>query len=119
MSLSNLFIPNDLDLNCHQLTVSDLLTANSFDVANITTSNIITTNLSAVDASISDNLILSGLTENNALVELLVRDPGDNTIHWRILVPGMGDVDGPASSTDDAIARFDGITGKLIQNSTV
>jgi hypothetical protein len=28
-----------------------------------------------------------------------------------------GDVTGPASSTDNAIARFDGITGKLIQNS--
>ena len=28
-----------------------------------------------------------------------------------------GDVDGPASATDNAIARFDGTTGKLIQNS--
>ena len=28
-----------------------------------------------------------------------------------------GDVTGPASSTDNAIARFDGVTGKLIQNS--
>lgn len=32
---------------------------------------------------------------------------------------GSGDVDGPASSTDNAVARFDGTTGKLIQNSTV
>jgi hypothetical protein len=30
-----------------------------------------------------------------------------------------GDVAGPASSTDNAITRFDGTTGKLIQNSTV
>lgn len=30
-----------------------------------------------------------------------------------------GDVVGPASSTDNAIARFDSTTGKLIQNSTV
>ena len=29
-----------------------------------------------------------------------------------------GDVSGPASSTDNAIARFDSTTGKLIQNST-
>ena len=28
-----------------------------------------------------------------------------------------GKVDGPASSTDNAIARFDGVTGKLVQNS--
>lgn len=32
---------------------------------------------------------------------------------------GSGDVVGPASSTDNAIARFDGATGKLIQNSVV
>lgn len=31
---------------------------------------------------------------------------------------GSGDVVGPASSTDNAITRFDGTTGKLIQNST-
>jgi hypothetical protein len=30
-----------------------------------------------------------------------------------------GDVSGPASSTDNAISRFDGTTGKLIQNSVV
>jgi len=32
---------------------------------------------------------------------------------------GTGDVVGPASATDNAIARYDGTTGKLIQNSTV
>lgn len=31
---------------------------------------------------------------------------------------GGGDVTGPASSTDNAITRFDGTTGKLIQNSS-
>lgn len=31
----------------------------------------------------------------------------------------VGDVSGPASSTDNAIARFDGTTGKLLQNSLV
>ena len=30
---------------------------------------------------------------------------------------GVGDVTGPASSTDTALARFDGATGKLLQNS--
>jgi hypothetical protein len=34
-------------------------------------------------------------------------------------VSGFGDVTGPASSTDNAIARFNGTTGKLIQNSAV
>ena len=32
---------------------------------------------------------------------------------------GSGDVIGPASSTDNAITRFDGVTGKLVQNSLV
>ena len=32
---------------------------------------------------------------------------------------GTGDVTGPVSSTDEAIARFDGATGKIIQNSSV
>ena len=32
---------------------------------------------------------------------------------------GAGDVVGPASSTDNAVARFDLTTGKLIQNSVV
>jgi hypothetical protein len=30
---------------------------------------------------------------------------------------GTGDVTGPASSTDNAVARFDGTTGKLLQNT--
>jgi hypothetical protein len=34
------------------------------------------------------------------------------------VVPGTGDVVGPGSSTDNALARFDSTTGKLIQNST-
>jgi hypothetical protein len=33
------------------------------------------------------------------------------------VVAGADAVDGPASATDNAIARFDGTTGKLIQNS--
>lgn len=32
--------------------------------------------------------------------------------------PGTGDVNGPTSSTDNAVVRWDGTTGKLIQNST-
>lgn len=32
---------------------------------------------------------------------------------------GTGDVVGPASSTDNAIVRFDGTTGKLVQNSSI
>ena len=37
---------------------------------------------------------------------------------WATLPP-VGDVSGPASSTDNAIARFDSTTGKIIQNSGI
>ncbi|NDG33136.1 hypothetical protein EB118_24095 [bacterium] len=42
---------------------------------------------------------------------LLMNDPA-GTI-------GTGDVVGPASATDNAVVRFDGTTGKLVQNSAV
>jgi hypothetical protein len=40
-----------------------------------------------------------------------------NGIKWSTPAGG-GDVTGPGSSTDNAIARFDGTTGKLLQNSS-
>jgi hypothetical protein len=40
---------------------------------------------------------------------------GSGTPTWS--TPGGGDVVGPASATDNAIARYDGTSGKLIQNS--
>ena len=33
--------------------------------------------------------------------------------------PSTGDVDGPASAVDNAVTRFDGTTGKIIQSSSV
>lgn len=62
---------------------------------------------------------------NSAKIETLTSTDGSVTI------TGTGDsrnlsvpvnpavVSGPASATDNALARFDGTTGKLIQNSTV
>lgn len=52
-------------------------------------------------------------------------DDTDSAFEWcnansgvpTVLGGGTGDVVGPASSTDNAIVRFDGTTGKLIQNS--
>lgn len=41
------------------------------------------------------------------------------TAAWGTVTAGTGDVVGGASSTDNAIARYDGTTGKLIQNSVV
>lgn len=38
---------------------------------------------------------------------------------YEFFTPGGGDVFGPASSSDNSIARYDGTTGKLLQNSVV
>jgi hypothetical protein len=62
---------------------------------------------------------------NNAKIETLTSTNGSVTITGTgssrdLSVPLNPDVvSGPASATDNAITRFDGTTGKLIQNSTV
>lgn len=65
--------------------------------------------------------VLGGVTDDaNEYVRMLRVDP----VTGRVLVsvtgiPGGGDVTGASSSTDNAITRFDGTSGKIIQNSTV
>jgi hypothetical protein len=62
----------------------------------------------------------------------IVANPGDATTVWidsgtahlmrgavDLETTGTGDVVGPASSTDTAIATFDGITGKLLQTTGI
>lgn len=49
--------------------------------------------------------------------EVTVNAQGEVTVDVSALTGG--DVDGPASSTDNALARFDGTTGKLIKNSGI
>ena len=48
----------------------------------------------------------------------LLQTDGNGNLSWYTNT-ATGDVVGPASATDNAIARFDGTTGKLIQNSAV
>ncbi len=51
--------------------------------------------------------------------QLLCADSSEATgLKW-CNVSGSGDVVGPASSTDNAIPRYDGTTGKLLQNSGI
>ena len=42
---------------------------------------------------------------------------GGTAVEWATDASGTGDVVGPGSSTDDALAKFDTTTGKLLQNS--
>jgi hypothetical protein len=48
--------------------------------------------------------------------QALITD-GNGVLSWS--TAASGDVYGPASATDNAVARFDGTTGKIIQNSAV
>lgn len=56
---------------------------------------------------------------DGANAQVLVSN-GAGVVTWQDQAGGgSGDVVGPASATDNALARFDGATGKLIQNSGV
>jgi hypothetical protein len=57
----------------------------------------------------------TGLTAVGSALQVLRTNAGATALEFASV--GSGDVVGPASSTDNAIARFDGTTGKLVQNS--
>jgi hypothetical protein len=64
-----------------------------------------------------DGIIVGGLpSQTGNAGKFLTTDGTDAS--WATIAGG-GDVVGPASATDNAIARFDSTTGKLIQNSVV
>jgi hypothetical protein len=74
---------------------------------------------SAVDIFQYDDAAFDSAIETTAPIKAgKPADPSDVT---RLADAGslIGDVVGPAAATDNAIARFDGVTGKLIQNSPV
>ena len=50
--------------------------------------------------------------------KVLKVNSGATAPEWATDTAGTGDVVGPGSSTNDALARFDTTTGKLLQNST-
>lgn len=72
----------------------------------------------------AETLVVNGTTPYVSLsahTSSAATEPGvgvDWETVWQAAASGSGDVVGPASATDNALARFDGTTGKLIQNST-
>ena len=74
--------------------------------------------------SYTNGQLLIGNTTGNTLTKATLTAGSGITItngtgSISIATSGGGDVVGPASSTDNAIARFDSTTGKIIQNSVV
>jgi hypothetical protein len=72
----------------------------------------------------TDGQLLIGNSTGNTLTKTTLTAGSGITITngsgaITIAASGGGDVTGPASSTDNAITRFDSTTGKLIQNSLV
>lgn len=68
-------------------------------------------------ASLAANTTYTLPTADGASGQFLTTN-GTGALSWSTPI-GAGDVTGPASSTDNAIVRFNGITGKAIQNSGV
>jgi hypothetical protein len=66
-------------------------------------------------ANTAINALLPNQTGNSGKV---LSTNGTDT-SWIASGTGSGDVTGPASSTDNAITRFNGTTGKVVQNSSV
>lgn len=72
------------------------------------------TDVQAFDQQLSD---LAGLDYTGNGGKVVAVTAGADGLELVDAGSGSGDVTGPASSTDNAIARFDGTTGKVIQNS--
>ena len=76
------------------------------------------------DPTVTDDSVTTAKIQDAAITEpklAVTGTPSSSTflrgdMSWQ--ANAGGDVAGPASSTDDALARFDSTTGKIIQNST-
>jgi len=66
--------------------------------------------------TLSASYTLTWPADDGTSGQALVTD-GSGVLSWS--TAASGDVYGPGSSTDNAVARFDGTTGKLIQNGVV
>lgn len=86
-----------------------------------------TTDADAVHVNVAAEI--SGITEKVTPASadlLIIEDSADSNNKKKVQIGnlpssggGSGDVVGPASATDNALARFDTTTGKLIQNSKI
>lgn len=95
-------------------TVTNIATAGLISGGPITTTGTITTSM-ATGKLVGRSTAGTGVMEEITVGSGLTLSGGTLTATGG----GTGDVVGPASATDTAVALFDGTTGKLIKNSTV
>lgn len=77
----------------------------------LTVDKTVITGKTTVTVDNADFVLVSDTSDSGNLKKVLASDFGGGG--------GSGDVVGPSSSTDEGIARFDGTTGKLIQDSPI
>ncbi len=59
------------------------------------------------------------LPPNIGSVNQVLTTDGFGVLSWETSGSSSGNVSGPVSSTDNAVARFDGVSGKIIQDSLI
>jgi hypothetical protein len=69
-------------------------------------------------ASTTSHILTLPATKGPTGTFLQLSDATTGELGWT-MPSGSGDVTGPASSTDNAVARFDALTGKMLQNSAI
>lgn len=71
----------------------------------------------------ADGIIDAIFLDRSVIYKLVISDAEDNIVRTvdpvNSILPGEGDVVGPASATDENIVVFDGATGKVIKDSGV
>ncbi len=104
-------LSNGREINVGEVVPPDI--AEKIKVINTMSTN------AAVEIKDEGNVITSGVTSINFTGSGVTATASGDAVTVTVTGGGSGDVTGPASSTDNAIVRFDGTTGKLVQNSVV
>ena len=97
------------------VTISDVAVVAGVKTLTMTDS---TTNTISITPAASTTTYALTLPAAQGAANTFLQNNGSGVLSWTAAAGG-GDVVGPASATNNAIARFDTTTGKLIKNSTV
>lgn len=85
------------------------------DLSSYATTSAVASGYQPLDTQLTS---LAGLSYTGNTLKVVRVNAGESGFELATVTSGSGDVVGPASSTDNAVARFDLTTGKLLQNTT-